>query len=305
VFWQECRKAGLVLPLAATTILALTCIPSYLAGPLSEQSTVGLLGWILLTPLWLALIIGCGFAKFDFWSAELTMPEFSATRPVPPGQWVIAKLLAGATSVLLTWLIVALTTLFWAIWAADFNALEHLWQQLRWRYSVEERAALLPLAVAATILLTWRWLTNGLAVGLSASKHLFYGANVLLVLALAAGLAGSIWQSESDDHFLHLYDLWPLIRLLPAGLAVLVVAKVTLGAWAWHQVTQQHLLAAKHVRVCLLAWVVLTGVLLALAAVMSPRTDWLRHLLMLGALLLTPLVRPALAMLSLRRNRSP
>jgi hypothetical protein len=57
--------------------------------------------------------------------------------------------------------------------------------------------------------------------------------------------------------------------------------------------------------VCYFAgWLLAVGVLAAFSWILCRRTPWLCHLLMLAALFLIPLARPALAMRAFATNRS-
>ncbi|HKS37597.1 MAG TPA: hypothetical protein VJW76_10435 [Verrucomicrobiae bacterium] len=304
IFWQEWRQTGSILPIGVAAILAMTFVPTYLSGPLTPRATLGVLSWIFLSPLLLAVIIGRGFSKPDFWNQELNMTPFNAIRPLTSGQWVTAKLKVAAGSVLLTWGLVLYVSFVWTTWAGDFEELDRLFQQLMFHYSAQERWLLPVLAIFAVLILTWRFMVNGLAVGLSGRKRWYQFSNLLTGLVWVTLFAGVIWRSDHSDHNLHLYDVWQWIIWLPLALAGAVIAKSTLAAWAWYQVDQRQMLSRHSIYTYFGFWVLATGLLVGLVVLAFPHTVWLRNLLILLSMTVVPLARPGMAMLTLAKNRS-
>ena len=73
---------------------------------------------LLAMPVVLAAAMSKGFSKPDFWSANLALPSFIATRPMATGELVVAKLKAAALSAALTWaLVFAFLCLWLPLWA--------------------------------------------------------------------------------------------------------------------------------------------------------------------------------------------
>ena len=282
----------------------MTCLPAWLSGPLSGNGTVGVLSWVLLSPLVLAMIIGCGFAKFDFWNSDLKMPQFAAVCPFSPGNWVIIKLRVALVSVVLTWLLVLLVSFLFLAYAGDFGGLDHLYWELRIRYSPAARWPVLASTLFAAMALSWRFLTGGLAIGLSANRAWYYTTNSICAIVLATALFLLIWRGDRTDHPLHLYQLWPWIVRLPLLLALAVFAKALVAAWAWTRVLRNDLLEGRRIAIYFCLWTLTTALLGAGVVFAFPHTAWLRYALMLLSLLIVPLAGPALAMLALLRNRS-
>jgi hypothetical protein len=303
-FWHEWKRSGFILPIGVGVVLAMTCLPAWLAGPLSGRGTIGVLAWVFVSPLILAMVLGCGYSKFDFWSADLSMPEFAAVRPLSPGRWVVIKLEVALASVAITWLLVLLISFLFVAYAGDLDGLNQLYRQLGFYYSSTERWLLLAWAFFAGVALSWRFLISGLAIGLSAKKGWFYASNSLRAAALTTLLFLVIWRSDRTDHPLHLYDLWPWIGRLPLLLALAVIAKVLCAAIAWIRVRRLHLLPPQTVGAYFAGWTAGTGLFAVGVSVAFPHTPWLRHSLILLSLLVLPLAGPALGMLALSRNRS-
>lgn len=304
IFWQEWRQTGYILPIGVGAILAMTCVPTYLSGPLTGRATLGVLSWIFLSPLLLAVIIGRGFSKPDFWNQELNMTPFNAVRPLTSGQWVTAKLKVAAASALLTWGLVFYVSFVWVAHAGDFEDLDRLFQQLKFHYSPQERWSLLVLACFAVLILTWRFMVGGLAVGLSGRKRWYQLSNLLTAVVWVTLLACIIWRSDHSDHNLHLYDLWQWITWLPLVLGGAVIAKSSLAAWAWYQVDQRQMLSRQFICAYFGCWMLATGLLAGLVVVAFPHTAWLRNLLIVLSMLVVPLAGPGMAMLTLGKNRS-
>jgi len=304
LFWHEWRQAGYVLPIGVGAILAMTCVPTYLSGPLTARATLGVLSWIFLSPLLLAAIIGRGFAKPDFWNQELNMTPFNAIRPLTSGQWVTAKLKVAAGSVLLTWGLLLYASFIWVTFAGDFAELDRMFRQLRFDYSPQEQWLLPVLAFSAVLILTWRFMVSGLAMGLSGRKRWYQFSNLLTAVVWVTLVAGIIWWSDHSDRNLHLDDVWQWITWLPLALGGAVIAKSILAAWVWYQVDQRQMLSRHSIYAYFGCWTLATGLLAGSVIVAFPHATWLRHLLILLALLVVPLAGPGIAMLALARNRS-
>ena len=304
VFAHEWRRHGFILPIGVAAILAMTCLPAWLSGPISGKGTVAVLSWVLLSPIVLALIIGCGFAKFDFWNTDLKMPLFAAVRPFSPGDWVLTKLQVAIGSVLLTWLLALFVSFLFVAYAGDLGGLDRLYWELKIHYPPGTRWLIVALAVFAAMTLSWRCLIGGLAIGFSANRTWFYTVNAACAAVLAAVLFLLIWRGDRTDHPLHLYQLWPGIARLPFLLLLIVLAKAVVAAWAWTRVLRNDLLEGRRIAIYFCAWSMATALIAVSISLAFPHTAWLRHTLMLLSLLIVPLAGPALAIVALLRNRS-
>jgi hypothetical protein len=271
---------------------------------LAGQATVGVLGWIFISPFLLAAIIGRGFSKPDFWNPDVNMTPFHAIRPLTSGPWVMAKLKVAIWSVLLTWALVLYVSFIWVAHAGELGGLDALYWQVKIRYSPQERWLLIVLAFFSAFILTWRFMVGGLAAGLSGRKRRYQFSNLLTGAVWATAVALVIWRSDHSDHKLHLYNLWNWITWLRVVLGGAVILKATLAAWAWHQVYQRQMLSARSIYLFFGCWTLATGLSAGLAVIAFSNTAWLRNLLILLALLLVPLAGPGMAMLTLAKNRS-
>jgi hypothetical protein len=304
LFWQEWRQTVFILPVAMAALLAMVCVPAGLSGPLSGGATMGLLCWVLGSPLLLAGIIGIGVGKPDFWSPGLELPPFMAVRPFAAGQWVMAKLKVSMASVLFAWVLVYLAALLLVAHAGDLEVLDELYGELGVVYSPGRRWTLLALIPVAGVILTWRFLVSSVAVGLSGRKRWYVASNLVTAVVWILVIVVGIWRTGQKDHPFHLYNFWSGITWLPGLLGAAVCIKICLGVWAWRRVHQRRMLGHRSILGYLGFWVAATLLLMALPCVAIPYTVWLRDLVMLLAWLAVPLTGPALATLALAGNRS-
>jgi hypothetical protein len=203
----------------------------------------------------------------------------------------------------LTWIGVLFAGFLWVAYAGDLGGPNHLYRQIEIHYSPNRRPWIVLLFFFAAFLLTWRFMVSGLAFGLSGRKRYYRAANVLTATFWVSGFVALIWSNQPEHPF-HFYDLWPWIQWLPLLLGLAVVARMSLGAWAWNRVHRSQILSRRRIIGFLAGWAAATSLLAALIWIAFPNTAWLRHLALLTCLLTVPLAGPGLAMLALGRNRS-
>jgi len=303
LFWSEWRRTGLILPIAVGAILALTCIPAALSGPLSTEATIGLFIWLLLAPFLLALVLGRGISKPDFWEPTLNIRTFDAIRPISSGQWVVTKLKVAALSTVLTWSLVVVVAGLLLLAVVNPADLAQWRLNFDLHYAARERGPMMVLTACATLLLTWKCLVSGFAAGLCGRWGWYVMANLMaLVVSALLGIV-IIWSIDHIRQPLHLHSHWDLFSRLPPLITAAVLVKLAVGLWVWEQVYLRDLLPIRSIRNCFLCWVVATGCLLATASVALAHIPWLRSLLMLLSVGAVPLAGPGLAILGLNRNR--
>jgi hypothetical protein len=274
----------------------------WLAGNSRETMREHLL-LILWLPIILAVVIGKGFAKLDFWSSKLSLPPGIAVSPIDNFTLVTAKLKAGAFSVLVAWGLVMVAAPLWLILWGDTNGLVQRWQE--WQrdyaaYSPWGTGLAVGLALLAGMLLTWKFLVQSAYLGMYGRPGMFL-SGVALSMAYYAGLIYGVWwffnQQENSK--------W-LVDHLPGLLGSLVLAfglKVWLGIWAFSKAHRHGLLSARAVGIYWVFWGVATGCLAVLPYLLFPFRPWLWHLLAFGSCLLVPLARIGLLPLAAAANR--
>ena len=119
-----------------------------------------------------------------------------------------------------------------------------------------------------------------------------------------ATLAYLITGGDESNKDSQLYKWWPYVARMPFLLGIAVVAKSAFAFFLWNRVDSQRLLTGKASAFYLMGWGVATAVPSSLTLIVFENTLWLKFSFLLLSLLWVPLCGPALAMLSLARNRS-
>ena len=304
VLLMEWRRSGFILPIVVLVVMGMSGIPSWLSDDVSENATLGFLFWFLVSPFLFSSIIGRGFGKPDFWSQELRISPFHAILPMTSGPWVISKMKVAFWSVVITWGMVFYLSFLWVSFAGDFGGLEAWFRRIQFYYSSVERWGLLLLSFPTLVVMTWRFLVSGLAVGMSGRKIWFFLGNLWVGFLCVALFVCLLWQSDNEQHALRLYHFWPWIEKLPFLLIAIALAKIWLAVFVWNLVCRLKLLPIRSAAFYGLFWFLAMGVVTSFFFILCRNTLWLRSLLMLGSIIIVPLAGPALAMVALERNRS-
>ncbi len=300
-FWFEWRRAGLLLPACAALALVTIIGPFSWVFRADPRSTMDILLRALGLPIILAFAIGKGFVKPEFWSANLSMPPFLATRPLPSGEFVISKMKVAALSVVIAWLLVLGFIALWLPLWADTTQQRLLGRECRLFYP-HSWLVITVLYLAGFVVLTWRCLVGGLWAGLSGNRSYYLGALGLQVLVpalllLIAGICSDTIDLAIREH----PDRLKSVALSVMGwlLALAVIVKFWFAFYSWSKISPHR------TRQYLLVWSGATICFIALGVLSRPWPDVYRleHLYVLAALLLFPFARLGLAPLSLAKNR--
>lgn len=304
-FWFEWRRAGVLLP--ACTALALVAIIAPYAWFYRRDSKAAedILIRILAVPLILSFAIGKGFIKPEFWSMNLALPPFLATRPLSSGDFVISKMKVAALSVAITWLLVLGFIALWLSLGVGATQLElHETADIfRLFLFPGSWPAVIALSLALLMILSWRCLVSGLWTGLSGKPGWYFGSLGLQVIAPVLLLIGAGIGSNTLDSQIKIHPALTISFALSfAGwfLALAVMVKIWSAAAAWSN------LSPRRARQYLLIWSGVTLCFIALALSISPLVGTFyrpNHLAALGALLLFPLARLGFAPAALSKNR--
>ena len=317
-FWFEWRRSGLLLPGTVAAILLLVVGP--LSWHLRDEAAIVL--WILpqtlAMPVVLAAAMSKGFSKPDFWSAHLALPSFVATRPMATGELVVAKLKAAALSAAMTWaLVFAFLCLWLNLWAkVDQLSMLRIGFWMVYGHSVYPQYAIAALILAACILLTWKFLVNGLCVGLSGNRKLFVGSAIAYCLVAIIGISAFAWLLNHDQQFMAWvrHDPNELLRVFEWVVVVAIIAKIWLAAFSWRRIswrrTWQYLMFWAGATLLLMTLAKLIGadgcLTLSLMSVLDflPLDPYrLEYFLILVGLLTVPFARLGFAPSALSYNR--
>ena len=316
--WYEWRRAGVLLPACIGALLFLVIAPLSWLVRNQSGSAVWILIWTLAMPMVLALPLGKGFSKADFWSRDLGFPPFVAIRPLPTGEIVVIKMKVAALSAAISWLLVLVFLSIWLPLWADLAPLMMIrigfW--MGYGHSMWAEYAISALFVAASVFVTWKLLVGGLWVGLSGNRKIFITSAAVYCLVPLLGFIGltillnhdrrvCAWATEDPNRVLMICE-WIV--------AFAVIAKFWLAAFSWRSI------ARARVRTYLLLWICATLLLITFAIFLwghgllvlqlTSLMDFrpvdayrLRNFLVLLALLVIPFARLGYAPSALAKNR--
>ncbi|HLJ95972.1 MAG TPA: hypothetical protein VKU02_22550, partial [Gemmataceae bacterium] len=301
LLWLEWRRAGLVLPFAVLLTLLLIVGPAAWLSGRGPEATARTALWMAILPILLAIPVGKGIAKPDFWTLELGLPTFLATRPITSGQLVVAKMKAAALSTLVAWVVLLAVAPLWLWLGSDLEDLRTFWGNFCAIYSPPARGAIACLALLAGVILTWGLMIGSLWSGMSGSWLLYAGSAGLSAACFLSILV--VLTRWLDAPVARTGDIVALLPWLPWTLAACFILKAWGAAAGFTRAQRSHLVAAGTVSQYACAWMVGTCSLLVLAWLISPRVEWLRDILCLAGLLCFPIARVGAAPLALARNR--
>ncbi len=299
--WIEWRRSGLVLPASVllTTILILFLTIRFTGG--GAKATMWAEAWLGLMPILLAVPVGMGFGKPDFWSLDLSLSTFVAARPVSGGQLLVAKMKAAALSALLAWAILLLVAPLCIYLYLDTEHWLDAWEMVGILYSDFSRWALPILGLIMAMLLTWSFLIANVWLGYSGRPAFYYSFVVVGMAGLLAALYFLVWWAESphsrDDFVVN------VLPWLPWLLAAATAAKAWAAAASAHLLHRRRLVSRQHIAIFLYAWLAATSCLMYGGWLLSPRIEWLRDTLLLVALCMIPAARLAATPLTVAWNR--
>ncbi len=300
-FWFEWRGSGAVLPALVFGVIVVAIGPLSWNARNDAGEALRLLLIALVTPIALAVPVGMAASKPAFWSEDLSVPAFTAVRPLSAADIVATKVKVAAVSAALAWIVLLAFVAVWlSLWGnLDVSRIAIRFQAFRGR-SVPAVYGVLVLVVTAAMFITWRCLVSRLWTGLSGSRPLFMTSIVsvpLLALGAVVFSASRLPGWLLEDPARMTAFAWIL--------ATAVTAKFWLAARSWRRV------APRYVRQYLLVWLAGTTcfVIVVLVLWRTMRTsaaldiDRFQIVVILLPLLVMPLARIGLAPSSLTRNR--
>ncbi|HEY3391650.1 MAG TPA: hypothetical protein VGK58_03010, partial [Lacipirellulaceae bacterium] len=301
LFWIEWRRFGLVLPASVllTAILILSVTIRFTDG--GAEATMWAETWLGLMPILLAVPIGMGFGKPDFWSLDLSLPTFVAARPVSSRQLLAAKMKAAALSTIVAWAALMILAPLSISLYLDIEHWRDAWEMFSIIYSPLSQWGLPILGLVMGMLLTWSLLIGNIWLGYSGRPAFYYSFVAFGMAGLLMTLVFLVWWAESsrsrDDLIVN------LLPWLPWLLAAAISAKVWAAVGCACQLRSRRLISSKYIAVFFCVWLTATSCLVFQGWLLSPRIEWLRNVFMLIALCMIPIARIAATPLAIARNR--
>jgi hypothetical protein len=254
-----------------------------------------------MMPMLLAFPIGMGFGKPDFWSLDLMLPTFAATRPVSGGQLMNAKMKAAACSTLLAWAALLLIAPLCIYLYGDTWHWHDIWRNLGIIYSPLCRVLVPTFMLIAAILLTWSLMVGRMWLGFSGRPWFYYSLVIVGMCAFFAllGLA-TWWQDHPHQRGNGFVELLPW---LPWILAAGVTTKIWCAVVCSQKILRARMISHRNMFTFVCAWLVAAACFVLFAWMLSRSVEWLRDTLVLSGLFLIPAVRLAATPLAIAWNR--
>jgi hypothetical protein len=301
LFWFEWRRSGFVLPIAVLLITALILGPVLSITGRSDSKTLWAEMWLFMMPVLMAFPIGLGLGKPDFWSLDLALAPFAATRPVTSAQLLAAKLKTAAWSALLAWMLLLLVapTIIYATCKTDHW--EHMWRSSAMLYSPLSQWLLPILAIVAAVFITWSLLVAGIWLGYSGRPGFYYSMTSVGLAAFLIAFFRFIWWLDHPRS--HGDTFVGVLPWLPWALAIVVTFKAFATVLCVRELRRRHLVSDREVIVYSCAWLGATICLVVFASLLSPRIGWFRDTAIIAAFVAIPTFTIALAPLTISWNR--
>jgi pimeloyl-ACP methyl ester carboxylesterase len=275
--------------------------PIALAVELNPANSLTLAGWLVLAPLAMGTLLGKALVVPDFWSREMALPPFVAIRPQGSGDILLARFRMAAISAGLSWLGLGACLLGILGLRGDSSLLRQYWHEFSQSHPAPVAGVALVLGILSLFLLTWRQLVISSYLGLSGRVGVF---TATVVGSFGLYFVGLPWAFNwaLDRGVFHCEPLVPW-RLMIGAITLTFILKMGLAAWVWFTICRRNLLSWRRAAWYGLLWGLGTACMVTFVELAVPAYDWVRHAGAMFCLLVMPLVRPALALVTLDANR--
>jgi hypothetical protein len=301
LLWMEWRRAGILLPVAVLVTTAIVLGPVLAITGRGREATTYAEMWLFIMPILLAFPIGLGFGKPDFWSLDLALSPFVATRPITAGQMLAAKMKSAAWSALSAWALLLLVAPLCIYLFCETKHWGLLWNSSGMLYSPMTQWLLPVLFLFGAILLTWSLLVANIWLGYCGRPVFFYSVTGFGLTAFLTWFFLFAWwldhpRSRGDS-------LTGMLPWLPWALAALVTVKVWLSVLVVGALRRCRLISDAGIFKYAFVWLASIACLMLGACLMSPRIEWFRNMTLLGCLVAVPLLTLAIAPFTIAWNR--
>jgi hypothetical protein len=301
LFWIEWRRVGLLLPAAVLLATCLVLGTTILFTDRGSRETMWAENWLAVLPLIVAVPVSMGFGKPDFWSLDVTLSPFMATRPVSGGQLLSAKMKVAAVSSLLAWAALLVVAPLCIYLYCDTEHWHDAWQMLGLIYSPFSQWALPILWLVMSMLLTWSLMIGNVWLGYSGRPVVYYA---FVVVGMGVFLTALVVFAMYLERPRYWQNAWvETLIWLPWAFAAFVSAKAWFAIWCGSRLRRRGLISDGNIIAYACLWLTAAAFLAFRAWLISPGIEWLRNLLMLFALCAIPLARVAASPLAIAWNR--
>jgi hypothetical protein len=296
--WYELRRNSLY-PAALTLFIFVPMLlpllggrgkPLYIAGySISARMLVGIT--MIALPIFLAGAFSAGVGKFDFWSNKApTFTPFFATRAFSTINFVLTKWVAVAISTAVLW---AIILAFASVFFVTSTAAERLHIFHVFGASVPAAIGRMMLVTLLLIFVTWRNQVTGFFIPFLGRAWFTNTVTMASWLHFVLLVGVGTWAVKVPE------VRKTLTSLLPAIICAMALLKIVIAFVVLRILRQREIVPVSEWRKLSLIWAAGGMVLLAiLCGIAGPRA-----MLIPAAVLLLPMVRVALAPLTLSLNR--
>jgi hypothetical protein len=288
LFWIEWRRTGWILPVAVFTTMTVILGPVLALTGGGREATFRIETWLAILPILLAVPIGLGFGKPDFWSFDLSLSPFLTTRPVTAGQILAARLKSAACSSALAWAIVVAIAPIGIYLLADTKHWQDVWGVWSSLYSPVALRALLFLLLGGAVFLTWSLLVSTLWLGYSGRSALYHTFSAVGLGAFVAWFFFYVWWLDHPRTHGNLFV--EMLPWLPWALAALLTTKVWGAVFCVRHLRRRRLVTDRGISLYLAASVLAVACIVFAGSLFSPRIEWLRNAAILAALNTIPVL---------------
>ena len=295
--WFEWRQHGRSLPVLVGILLPFELALLFAAGDAPVLVFVILLG-VLLTPPFMAVFAAATVRKANPGGSDgYGVTPFIATRPLTSASLIAAKLKMAMWSTLAAWLLVLVAVPVALTLTATGPMVIDGASRVIEAVGTPRAVVLALLASSALLSSTWKQLVQSLYIGLS-GRDWAVKASVFLGLSFLAVIGPlAVWIIE------HGAVLAVLLDALPWILAVLAGLKLCAAAWVATRLYDARLLSDRTLVAGAACWLVVVLALHGLLVWLVDTPFIPSYLLLLVAILATPLARVSAAPLALAWNR--
>ncbi len=295
--WFEWRQHGRSLPASVAILLPfeLSLLFVFRETPaIIFETLVG----VLLTPPFMAAFVAATVSKSNPHASDsYGVSPFLATRPLTSASLIAARLKVTIGSTLAAWLLVLVATpVALMLSGTSPTVIERVRQGLE-AFGVVRAIAIVLLAFAALLLVTWKQLVLSLSIGMT-GREWAVKASVFLALSLLAIALPLVHWILSDRRAI--VATW---TALPWMLAVVACLRVAAAAWIAMRLHDLRLLTGRKILLGAISWDVAVVALYFLLVWLTPSLLFRAYFLALVAILEVPLVRLSAAPLALAWNR--
>jgi hypothetical protein len=294
--WLEWRQKGILLPLFQGGLMLFLTACHVMTGFELADVLRGLVA-VAGVPVLVGFFVGFGMGKASFWSKDLSLSPWHATRPLTSDAMALAKLRTAALSALAAWALTALVAPAWVALTGNAGRMADLWDALSRQTGALRVWAAVPLALAGLVVLTWLQLSAGLSLCLT-GRPWVVNAAVSVYLALGGGLLWlGLWAlSHPEFYDTFLTVMWWLAALL-------ALLKSLAAGWVFRTGLRGGLLERRTLAGVLGGWLLGAASLAGVLYLVLPADRLPVHLLAVWVILACPLVRVAAVPLALAWNR--